>query len=422
MSKAYRVWFVVSTMLLATSLSGITGCSKATEAQKNEVQVKSVAMTKVAKQTIDQVTEVTGTLEASDQATVSFEVAGRIVKLNKDQGQTVQAGEFLGQLEDSDYQLGVQKAATAVEQAQASLEKVDNGARPQEIEQVKIGLERAQLNSVKAQDDLKKYEALYQSGAISKDAYDNIVLKAQLAEKDLQNAQSSLSVTVEGARKEDKESTLSTYQQMLVQKAQADLSLQKTTLKSPVTGTIISKLSSEGQMTSAGSPIYQIGNIGELKVVLPVPDREVANWSVGDSVNLDLYGDKREGKVQMIYPNTNAGTGTIGVEVRINNDDHKWFAGQVVKATHQRKGAQGLFVPVEAVVSTGAKPYVFVVKDQKAAKTEVQTGQLMNNQLQILSGLSEGQTIVTKGADRLFDGDAIAAESNPGTEAGGTGK
>jgi multidrug efflux pump subunit AcrA (membrane-fusion protein) len=407
MGRQKRAWLVISAVLLATSLSGLTGCSSKMEAQKSEVEAKSVETAKVTKQSIDQVTEVTGTLEASDQTTVSFEVAGRIVKLTKEQGETVNAGEVLGQIDQADYQLGVQKAATAVEQAQASLEKLNNGARTQEIEQAKIVLQRAQLNVEKAQDDLKKYDALYKSGAVPKDTWDSIVLKEQLAEKDLQNAQSSLSLTLEGARKEDKDSTSSVLGQMVVQKEQAELSLQKTTLTSPVTGTIISKLTSVGQLTSAGSPVYQIGNVGELKVVLPVPDREVKSWTIGDPVQLDLYGDKREGKVHMIYPNTNAGTGTIGVEVRVNNDDHKWFVGQVIKATHQRKSAQGLFVSVEAVISTGAKPYVFTVKDQKVTKAEVQIGQLLNNKMEIIAGLSDGQTIVTKGADRLFEGDAI---------------
>jgi multidrug efflux pump subunit AcrA (membrane-fusion protein) len=125
-------------------------------------------------------------------------------------------------------------------------------------------------------------------------------------------------------------------------------------------------------------------------------------------ITLSLYQEKREGKVVRIYPTTNQGTGTISVEVEVPNPRRDWFPGQVVNASRTAAVKEGLFVPVEAVLSRGeGQPYVFLVVGDKAVKAFVTTGEIFNNQFELLSGVKDGDQIVVKGADRLFDGDLI---------------
>lgn len=413
--KRKSIYFVLS-ILTAGSL--LAGCAvKGEEATLANAEVKVVETTTTQVQTINQILELSGTLEPVEDTLVSFEVGGRVLQLNKEEGDSVKAGEMLGKLDDADYKLQVQKAGTAVEQAQATLEKLQNGARQEELTQAQLLVEKAQVNEQKAQDDLKKMEQLYQSGAISKDVWENAQVRAEVAAKDLETAKTSLSLAQAGARQEDKTQTSALLEQMVIQKEQAVLSQQKTSLLSPITGTIITKIASVGELTSAGNPVYRVGRIDQLKVVLPVPDRDVSLWKIGSKVDIALYGEKRAGTVQKIYPSTNAGTGTVGVEVVVDNSDKKWLAGQVVKATHRISNGKGLFVPVEAVVRMGGeKPYVFVIQEGKAVKTEVEIGQLRDNQLEIVSGLKEGQSIVSKGADRLFDGDALEVVEGGGSK------
>ena len=68
-------------------------------------------------------------------------------------------------------------------------------------------------------------------------------------------------------------------------------------------------------------------------------------------------------------------------------------------------------VSVEISANRDRNPFVFLVKGQKAIKHTVSIGRLINNQIEITSGLSEGDVIVSKGADRLFDGDPIQVEA-----------
>ena len=82
----------------------------------------------------------------------------------------------------------------------------------------------------------------------------------------------------------------------------------------------------------------------------------------------------------------------------------------MVKATKTIKGQVGIYVPVESVISRGKDDaHVFVDAAGKALKTKVEIGQIASDKLEIKSGLKEGDQLIVKGVDRLFDGDPIEA-------------
>ncbi|WNC14591.1 efflux RND transporter periplasmic adaptor subunit [Brevibacillus brevis] len=402
-----KKWLVSAMMivLLATS-----ACSQEKQAAEPVKEVKQVGMETVKQEQAVFVSELSGTLQPLEEAVVSFEVGGRVVELNRNEGDNVKAGDVLARLNAQDYSLQVASSNAVVQQTAASLSKVNNGARDEEVVQARLLVEKAQTAYQKALDDFKRIEQLYKENAISKSDFENVQNGLTLAEKDLQNAKQAYSLVTEGARAEDKELSRASYNQAVVAKELAATTLAKAQLRAPFTGTILAKLSSTGTLVSPGAPVYQVGNIDTLKVVLPVPDREISSWKEGETVSLDLYGQKRDAKVSKIFPATNQSTGTIGVEVQVANPRHDWFAGQVVKATKTMKGQEGIYVPVEAVLSRGqSDAHVFLNVGGKAVKTAVTIGQLSNDRLEIRSGLKVGDQLIVKGVDRLFDGDPIEA-------------
>lgn len=400
-----RKW-IVSVMMMG--LLTTTACSEQQPAAAPEKEVKQVVVAAVKKEQAETVSELSGTLEPLEEAVVSFEVGGQLVEMAKNEGDKVKAGDVLARLNAQDYSLQVASSDAAVQQSAANLSKVNNGAREQEIAQARLLVEKATVALQKMQDDFKRIEQLYQQKAISQSEFETAQNGLTLAQKDLQNAQQAYSLVTQGARPEDKELSRATYNQAVIAKQVAASTLAKTQLRSPINGTIIAKLTSAGNLVGSGTPVYKVGNIDTLKVVLPVPDREISVWKEGETISLDLYGQKRDGKVTKIYPATNQSTGTIGVEVQVANSAHDWFAGQVVKATKTIKGQAGVYVPVEAVISRGKDDaHVFLNAGGKAVKTKVEIGQISNDKLEIKSGLKEGDQLIVKGVDRLFDGDPI---------------
>lgn len=393
------------------SLLVMTACSGQDEAvsSNQDASAKLVVLQTVKPEQVVQVSELSGVLQPWEEAVISFEVTGRVVEMNRKEGDPVKAGEVLARVEARDYELQVASSSALVQQSAANLNKVQNGARQQEITQAKLMVEKARIAYQKAQDDYRRMEKLYQQNAISRSDFENVQNALNLARKDLENAEQAYSLVAEGARAEDQDLTRAAYQQAVISREAAQVTLEKTQLRSPFDGTVLAKLTSAGSLVSPGTPAYRVGKVDQLKVVLPVPDREISAWQVGETILFDLYGQTREGKVVKIYPMTNANTGTIGVEAQIPNPARDWFAGQVVKATKTLEGKTGIFVPVEAVLSRGnADAHVFLFQDGKAVKTSVKIGQLADNKLEILDGLREGDQVIVKGADRLFDGDAVA--------------
>ncbi|WP_103106503.1 efflux RND transporter periplasmic adaptor subunit [Brevibacillus reuszeri] len=396
---------IVSIALLGTGCN-TKGSSAATE--EVQLQAKLVEAVPIQLQRLGQVSELSGTLAPIEETTVSFEISGQINSLPFEEGDTVKKGEVLASLDATDYSLQLALANADVHGAGANLAKVKNGARLQEIQQAKVVVEAKSITLAKVQKDYQRMEQLYKNGAISQTEFEDVKNAVELAEKDVAAAEEAYALVASGARTEDVGQTQASYQGAVVTREQAASTLAKAQLKAPIAGTILSKLTDVGQLASPGTPVYRIGTITQLKTILPVLDSQIGSWKVGDAVELTLYESGRTGQVTKIYPSTNEQTGTISVEVVLNNTKQDWFAGQVVSAVHSMAKAEGIFVRSESVFSRGSEPFVFLYKEGKAVKTPVSLGKFIDNQFEITAGLHVGDQLILKGADRLLDGDAVS--------------
>lgn len=460
-----KSWSILSVAICSTLL--LSACySKASttvESKREAIRVETQAVTK---ESLDALSSLSGKLEPYDETDVSFEVGGRIQKMNVQIGDKINSGKVLSSLHSDDFELQVAQANSAILQAeaavisadsainaseaniqaanarinsaQASLTQLDKGAREQEKAQAKLAVERATSAYDKLKTDLDRIKTLYEQGVVAKKDYEDMQLQVNNAEKDVANAEQSYSLIIEGATQEQRNQVLSgiaeaeagktqaqagvdqsiaakgqaeaTYQQALIGKEQVELSLAKAKLTSPLTGIILDKLVSEGERINPGDPIYKIGRTDQLKVLLPVPDKEVKDWKVGNEVSISLYEEVRQGKVTKIYPLTNAGTGTVSVEIVLPNPKLDWLPGQIVKANQITSDNVGILIPIEAVLSSGSNPYVYKAEDGFAVKTLVETGNLVGNKIHIINGLEEGAQIVVRGGELLLDGDPLQTD------------
>jgi RND family efflux transporter MFP subunit len=295
-----------------------------------------------------------------------------------------------------------------VDKTQAVLNQTVKGARAQQLAEANLKLQQAETDYNQALTDFKRYESLYKSGAISQSDYEKAQNSLSSAKRNRDSVKEAYSLTAEGATEEEKQQANSAYAQTLAVKAQAELTLSKTSLKSPIKGVVISKNISNGQLVSVGTAACKIGNIDKLKVTLPVPDYEVSSWKIGDKVSVKLYEGSRDAQVTNVFSATNENTGSINVEVTIDNAKHDWRPGQVVTCDHKSNSGTVIFVPKESVISSGGStPYVFLLKDNKAVKVDVKIGELKNNKLEIKSGINEDENLIVEGADRLSSGDKV---------------
>ncbi|MBC9785605.1 efflux RND transporter periplasmic adaptor subunit [Heliobacterium chlorum] len=392
----------------------LTACGKDKASENN---ARSVEVITAAMNTQHLNSEFSGTLQGLEEATLSFEVGGRIASTLVKEGDSLSTGTVLAQIDPSDYALDLDAASAAASQSSANLRQIENGATSYEINQAQATMEKARANLDRVKTDFDRYKVLYESSALSKKDFESAQTQLTVAENDFTYAEQVYQNVLHGARDEVRDQTQAVYEQSLSRQKKAALTLDKTRLKAPFSGTVIAKLTNAGQLVNAGTAVYKIASIGTLKVVIPVPDREIANWQKGDTVTVDLYGQKRDGQIKYIYPSASQSTGTVGVEIWMDNPNHDWLSGQVVHVYHKAKEKEALWAPVRSVVRRGAeKPYLFVLHEGHAVKRLVDIGDLINDQLEIKSGLQPGEQIITSSVERLFDGDAVTPLDQPSSE------
>jgi Cu(I)/Ag(I) efflux system membrane fusion protein len=190
------------------------------------------------------------------------------------------------------------------------------------------------------------------------------------------------------------------------------------TLRSPLRGVVVQKNVLSGQRVMAGDAVYQVADLREVWLEGEVFERDLAAVRLGQSVTAEfpaLPGTVREGRVIYVAPTIAAETRTTTIRVALSND------GLVLKpgmyATIRIRGvarAQALHVPRSAVLVTGERALVFVRgADGMLAPREVDIGVSTENRVEILRGVTVGETVVAS-ATFLVD-----AESNLGAALGG---
>lgn len=295
-----------------------------------------------------------GNLLSSESVILRPEVSGRIVAIEFTEGQPVKKGDVLVRLDAS-----VGEATVA--EAEASLT-----------------LSRA---------DAKRAEELYRQGAGSA--------------RSLDEARSRLQAD-----------------QALVGLARARL--DKLTLSAPFDGYLGLRRVSVGDYVSEGQDIVNIEAIDTLKVDFRIPELYLRSVAVGQELSIAvdaLAGTTFPGTVYAIDPLIDVNGRSIVIRARVDNADLRLRPGLFARVTLTLASTENaILVPEESVVTFGSDPFVFRVVEGKATLTKVELGQRRNGEVEIISGLSPEDTVVTAGQIKLQDGAPVAVvAANPGS-------
>ena len=186
---------------------------------------------------------------------------------------------------------------------------------------------------------------------------------------------------------------------------------ENTVLLSPINGVITARNYDEGDMF-AGQPLFTVQQINRVKAIINVSESYYTQVKVGMpvEVKLDIYKDETfSGKVKLIHPTINAATHTFTCEVEIPNTDLKIRPGMFARVTLNFGEEDRLLVPDYAVVKQVGSDtkYVYTVQGDVAKYNAVELGRRLNDQYEVLSGINNGDVIVTSGQPRLVDGTKV---------------
>ncbi|PSN17233.1 efflux transporter periplasmic adaptor subunit [filamentous cyanobacterium CCP5] len=365
-----------------------------------------------------------GTVQPIQTVNLSPKNAGIVVNLLVEQGDAVSAGEVIARMSSDDIQAQIAQDRSAVAEAQARLQEVRNGSRPEEVAQAEAALraattqvEDAQARLDLAQSQLRRTEDLYQQGALPASDLDS-------AQRELRSAQAAYRQSQAGV--EEARSRLQDIRTLPVPEAVAQaeaqvaqaqgrlqgsqVRLEDTIIRAPFDGIVTQKFATEGafvtpttsasEATSATSTAI-VALARGLEVLVEVPEADISQIQPGQRVEIraDAFPDQMfQGQVRLIAPEAIERQNVTLFQVRVELLSGEEQLRSNMNVTVSFIGNQledAMVVPTVAVVTQGGTTGVLVPGDRNdIVFRPVELGPQVGDQIQVLSGVTEGQPVL----------------------------
>jgi membrane fusion protein, multidrug efflux system len=179
-------------------------------------------------------------------------------------------------------------------------------------------------------------------------------------------------------------------------------------------GVVSRVLLNPGASVNPATPIMAIVDIDSVKAVMAIDELKIRFVRVGLTVQLKMaaYPDEAfTARVTAISPVANPQTRAIDIEITVPNPGYRLKPGMYAEMEMVQSRHNGLVLPIAAVVDRGGQKFVFSVAKDRASMVPVQTGAITGDEIEIVSGLQESETVVASGADRLENGDRLNVQA-----------
>jgi HlyD family secretion protein len=235
---------------------------------------------------------------------LAFRVGGRLSRMHFDEGDLVEAGDVVAEMDPVPYEDALAVADARVGQAQANLDRLESGSRPQEIARARASVNEAQTAHANAEREFERQSGLLVSGASSERVVDAARSRRDETAARLASAQEALELAEEGFRAEDIAAARADLAAAQAQRALSETQLEDTKLVAPSRGTLISRIREPGSMLAAGTPIYSLSLRDPVYVRAYVDEPHLGRIAPGMQVTIstDTSEATWEGQIGFISP------------------------------------------------------------------------------------------------------------------------
>ncbi|WP_262246937.1 efflux RND transporter periplasmic adaptor subunit [Parapedobacter soli] len=351
---------IIITIIVVIGLLGLIGWVLTNNKKENEAKTAVVAETggavvvkvaTVSRQPIVLDFSANGNFAANQDLKLLSEVSGRITRILVDEGSRVRAGQVLALVDPEILTLDKQAAEDALQ---------------------------------KLKTDHERYKSSFETGGVTRAQLDEIELQLRNAEVRLQ---------------------------------QANRRVADAAVKSPINGIINRRSIEVGAYLSPGTELFEIVDLSQLKLQVTANESQVVHLKVGDKVTVTstvFPAEEFNGKVRFIAAKADNAL-NYPVEIVIdNNHSSELRAGMYGTANFKfPQAAPAILVPRGAFIGGVNSNQVYVMDaDSTAAVRDVVAGRIFGEQVEIIKGLEEGETVITSGQINLVDGAKVAAQSD----------
>jgi len=360
----------------AAVLALLAGCSESKPAAPAAPEkVHGVAVMEVHKATVPDAIEATGTVHAALSAQLASQVMGTITRVNVHEGDRVRRGEVLVSIDEAQQQAAYTSAKAGLQASQQSIAAAD-------------------ADYALAEATTKRYQMLYDKKSVSPQEYDEVKTKLAAAQARRDAAHAGATQAEAGV-------------------SQAGTAMSFTKVRAPFDGLVTARLAEQGAMAAPGVPLLVVEDPSKFRLEAQVDESKIGAVKLGESVPVTvdaLGGQAVEGKVVQIVPAADPASRTFTVKIDLPANP-QIRSGLFGRASFPRGQREAIAIPKSAVLSRGQMQAVYVIGgDQLAGLRFVTLGAASGDQVEVLSGLQNGDRIVAAPGDRELSGKQVEAQ------------
>jgi len=214
-----------------------------------------------------------------------------------EEGDSVKKGQVIAELDNSDYAARVAEAKAELHVREAELERLVNGSRTQERKEALAATKEAEAVMKNARAEMDRRDRLFQTGDISRSDAEQTEREYAVAKARYDQATEHFALVDAGPREDEKARAEAAIELGKAQVAEAEARLQKTIIRSPVTGIVLRRNRRAGESVSEGpdTPVVTVADNSVIRVRVDVDETDVGRVQAGQRayVTADAYGDKR---------------------------------------------------------------------------------------------------------------------------------
>ncbi|MCX8028020.1 MAG: efflux RND transporter periplasmic adaptor subunit [Thermodesulfovibrionales bacterium] len=327
-----------------------------------------------------------GYIDSSKGVVVKSEVSGIVERLFVREGDDVRVGQILATIKNDSLKENLSEVRTQIDLVRQRLKEDSDFLS--DIRNM-IAIKKAIYDN--ALKNFERKKALYEEELISKERFDDAVRELEVASKDLNRHQNILN---------DSLKSLESQYKGLVYKEKAIIAeIEKHTIKSPINGRITRRFVKEGDYVNTlnqTNEIFSIGNTNDIETVLMIDEENVPYIKNGMKVLVTsdpFVNEIFEGVIRIVESQSDRASRLVKARAMVDYKDKPVVINMSVEANIIIRQGTGLFIPVEAY----SEGYVEVLEgnDKKRLKVDIDPRPI-KGYYQVLSGLSEGQRVITK--------------------------
>ena len=372
------IWIVLGLALLMCACQNSDSEEKIIPPGSKIVEPPTVKVITVKRGDISVPLVATGTIFPEYKSKIGPKISGTMETVYVDEGDTVQKGQPLVQLDQKNLLIAVRQGQAAVRVGEAQLKE-------------------AEVKGENIKKEKERLAHLLTKNVISQQKYDDIDTAYSMALTGMEVIRAQI---------------LSTKENL----AMAEQKLSDTVIIAPFSGLIVKRFINQGEFVSTmpPSPLFLMMNIDKVKTEIGLPEVHIARIHIGNPVDItvDTYpGSIFKGTVSTINPMVDPVSRAFTVKVEIHNKDHRLKPGMFARVKIYPTIHKGiLIVPFKSVMKREGATVVFVIEGATVRLRAVTVGITNEREVEVMDGLKEGEEVIIEGHYGMADNTTVRVE------------